>query len=252
MKTTVGNLKKLFRGLAEAGHVDRSKRKGRGYDESNIDVDYTDVPELAGEGVVNEIDPGTFDGPPNQGFGSGFVRNPHHNSTHGTKEFFKDYHAEKDPKVKDRMKKSALALGVHPKHFGEKDEGVSQSKRLAHGYDLEQPADYDVPGEGLPMKNESEVPMALRVRLHPTTPADAPQMGPPMDMVDMVPSSKDIEVDMGEMDESTPPGFEKVVKGLKKNSSVDNPWAVAWSMKDKGDKPKENKMPSLKSVLKKR
>jgi hypothetical protein len=29
------------------------------------------------------------------------------------------------------------------------EEGVSQSKRAAHGYDLEDPTDYDVPGEGL-------------------------------------------------------------------------------------------------------
>jgi len=34
-----------------------------------------------------------------------------------------------------------------------------------------------------------------------------------------------------------PPGFEKVVKKLKKNKEIDNPWALAWSMKNKGDKP---------------
>lgn len=36
------------------------------------------------------------------------------------------------------------------------------------------------------------------------------------------------------VDEVTPPGGEKVVKALKKNPNVDNPWAVAWSMKNKG------------------
>lgn len=35
---------------------------------------------------------------------------------------------------------------------------------------------------------------------------------------------------------ATPPGGEHVVKELKKNPKVDNPWAVAWSMKNKGDK----------------
>ncbi len=35
---------------------------------------------------------------------------------------------------------------------------------------------------------------------------------------------------------ATPKGFEPVVKELKKNSDVKNPWAVAWSMKNKGDK----------------
>jgi hypothetical protein len=36
----------------------------------------------------------------------------------------------------------------------------------------------------------------------------------------------------------TPPGFEKVVKKLKKDKGIDNPWAVAWSMKNKGAKVK--------------
>jgi len=37
-----------------------------------------------------------------------------------------------------------------------------------------------------------------------------------------------------EINEVAPPGGEDVVKALKKKSSVDNPWAVAWSMKKKG------------------
>jgi len=41
------------------------------------------------------------------------------------------------------------------------------------------------------------------------------------------------------IEEKAPPGYEKVVKGLKKDKSVDNPWAVAWSMKNKGIKPKK-------------
>ena len=38
------------------------------------------------------------------------------------------------------------------------------------------------------------------------------------------------------MNEKTPPGGERVVKALKKNKNVKNPWAVAWSMKNKGAK----------------
>lgn len=38
------------------------------------------------------------------------------------------------------------------------------------------------------------------------------------------------------MDETAPPGGEKVVKALKKQKGVKNPYAVAWSMKNKGDK----------------
>lgn len=36
-----------------------------------------------------------------------------------------------------------------------------------------------------------------------------------------------------EVEEVAPPGYEKVVKKLKKNKNVDNPWAVAWAMKNK-------------------
>lgn len=41
---------------------------------------------------------------------------------------------------------------------------------------------------------------------------------------------------VGELDEVAPPGFEKVVKALKKSKSVKNPYAVAWSEKNKGYK----------------
>ena len=41
--------------------------------------------------------------------------------------------------------------------------------------------------------------------------------------------------------EVAPEGYEKIVKALKKNPSIDNPWAIAWSMKKKGIKPKKGK-----------
>ena len=44
-----------------------------------------------------------------------------------------------------------------------------------------------------------------------------------------------------DMEEVAPPGYEKVVKSLKKDTSVDNPWALAWWMKDKGIKPKKKR-----------
>jgi len=40
------------------------------------------------------------------------------------------------------------------------------------------------------------------------------------------------------LDEVTPTGYEPVVRALKKEPDVDNPWAVAWSMKKKGIKPR--------------
>ena len=50
-----------------------------------------------------------------------------------------------------------------------------------------------------------------------------------------------------EIKEVTPPGFEKAVKAMKKDKSVDNPFAVAWSMKKKGFKPSDTKTKKVES-----
>lgn len=42
-----------------------------------------------------------------------------------------------------------------------------------------------------------------------------------------------------DLDEVAPQGYEDIVKALKKEPGVDNPWAVAWSMKNKGIEPKD-------------
>lgn len=39
-----------------------------------------------------------------------------------------------------------------------------------------------------------------------------------------------------EIDEKAPPGFEGTVKAMKKHKEIDNPFALAWSMKNKGYK----------------
>lgn len=39
-----------------------------------------------------------------------------------------------------------------------------------------------------------------------------------------------------------PKGWEKTVKEMKKNKDIDNPWALAWSMKNKGYKPHSSKL----------
>jgi len=39
-----------------------------------------------------------------------------------------------------------------------------------------------------------------------------------------------------DMTEVAPPGFEGTVKAMKKHKDIDNPWALAWSMKNKGYK----------------
>jgi len=42
-----------------------------------------------------------------------------------------------------------------------------------------------------------------------------------------------------EIEEKAPPGWEKTVKKMKKNKEIDNPYALAWYMANKGDKPEE-------------
>ena len=39
-----------------------------------------------------------------------------------------------------------------------------------------------------------------------------------------------------ELDEKAPPGFEGTVKAMKKHKEIDNPYALAWYMKNKGAK----------------
>jgi hypothetical protein len=39
-----------------------------------------------------------------------------------------------------------------------------------------------------------------------------------------------------EMNEVSPPGFEGTVKAMKKHKDIDNPYALAWYMKNKGYK----------------
>lgn len=41
----------------------------------------------------------------------------------------------------------------------------------------------------------------------------------------------------GEVQAVAPEGWEDTVKKMKKHPEIDNPWALAWSMKNKGDKP---------------
>jgi hypothetical protein len=45
-----------------------------------------------------------------------------------------------------------------------------------------------------------------------------------------------MKLDEDEIDEVAPPGDEKLVKALKKNPDIDNPWAVAWSIHNKHKK----------------
>jgi hypothetical protein len=40
-----------------------------------------------------------------------------------------------------------------------------------------------------------------------------------------------------EVEAVAPPGWEDTVKKMKKHKEIDNPWALAWHMKNKGDTP---------------
>jgi hypothetical protein len=50
-----------------------------------------------------------------------------------------------------------------------------------------------------------------------------------------------------ESQEKAPPGWEGTVKAMKKHKNIDNPWALAWSMKNKGDKSHKKESRSLES-----
>ena len=58
---------------------------------------------------------------------------------------------------------------------------------------------------------------------------------------DKINFSKSDEEKEEELEEAAPEGegWEKIVKGIKKSGNVDNPWAVANAMKNKGIKPKK-------------
>jgi hypothetical protein len=47
---------------------------------------------------------------------------------------------------------------------------------------------------------------------------------------------EDMKEDVESVDEKAPPGFEGTVKAMKKHKDIDNPFALAWSMKNKGYK----------------
>jgi len=47
----------------------------------------------------------------------------------------------------------------------------------------------------------------------------------------------------------SPPGWEDTVKRMKKHEEIDNPWALAWSMKNKGYKPHPKKEASTVRVF---
>jgi len=50
------------------------------------------------------------------------------------------------------------------------------------------------------------------------------------------PKDTNIISEIESMTEVAPPGFEGTVKAMKKYKKIDNPWALAWSMKNKGYK----------------
>lgn len=54
--------------------------------------------------------------------------------------------------------------------------------------------------------------------------------------VDKKESKKNVKEEVEQVDEKAPPGFEGTVKAMKKHKEIDNPFALAWSMKNKGYK----------------
>lgn len=57
---------------------------------------------------------------------------------------------------------------------------------------------------------------------------------------------EDMKEDVESVDEKAPPGFEGTVKAMKKHKDIDNPFALAWSMKNKGYKSHKKEDGSMK------
>ena len=53
----------------------------------------------------------------------------------------------------------------------------------------------------------------------------------------MAETMAEVEKISQELPEVSPPGWEGSVKAMKKHKDIDNPWALAWHMKNKGNKP---------------
>ncbi len=51
------------------------------------------------------------------------------------------------------------------------------------------------------------------------------------------------------INEVSPPGWEGTVKAMKKHKEITNPWALAWSMKNKGYKSHKTKSGKNKSEV---
>ena len=76
------------------------------------------------------------------------------------------------------------------------------------------------------MKNKTSSDLSLRVFEKLLKESDVNKNGKEDD--------DEILLDEEDVDQVAPPGGEKVVRALKKNKKVKNPWSVAWSMKNKG------------------
>jgi hypothetical protein len=64
------------------------------------------------------------------------------------------------------------------------------------------------------------------------------------------PSREEANAKADNVSEVAPPGWEKTVKAMKKHDNIDNPFALAWSMKNKGYKShkKESADPYFESL----
>tara|TARA_Y100000034_G_C6898487_1_gene414790 strand:+ start:2646 stop:2933 length:288 start_codon:yes stop_codon:yes gene_type:complete len=76
---------------------------------------------------------------------------------------------------------------------------------------------------------------ALAEQSLPTSPGALMDLGDAASAVN--PYSEADELHEDELEEVAPPGWEGTVKKMKGDPDIENPWALAWSMKKKGHKP---------------
>lgn len=63
------------------------------------------------------------------------------------------------------------------------------------------------------------------------------------------PSDDELLFDDEDLEEVAPPGWEGTVRGMKKHKEIDNPFALAWSMKKRGAKSHKHEGVTMKIKL---
>jgi hypothetical protein len=131
--------------------------------------------------------------------------------------------------VKSEKKNSDWSGGCYPTH-GKAEERLKQVERAKHATD---------PLESIIFATNSflvgPTPGGLKSLMHHIRRAE--------DALDLCSKEHISQEEVAQEEETAvaPPGWEPTVKKMKKHQEIDNPYALSWYMKNKGDKPHAKK-----------